>query len=63
LWAEFSWEVETEYKLRLQVAGTRLRGWVDGKISFDVEDKDRPLLGGGVAYVVEEGHVMSQAMI
>jgi hypothetical protein len=40
--ADFAWEVETEYTLRLQVMGTRLQDWVDGKISFDVEDKDRP---------------------
>ena len=32
------------------------------EIFFDIEDEARPLLGGGVAYVVEEGHLSSQAM-
>ena len=29
---------------------------------FDVEDNDRPLTGGGVGFVVEEGRIMSDAM-
>ena len=60
--ANFEWQVNQEYKLRLQVEGSRVLGWVNEQLLFDVEDEMRPLLGGGVAYVVEEGHLSSQAM-
>lgn len=38
-------------------------GRVNVEQFFGVEDEARPLLGGNVAYVVEEGHLSSQAMI
>jgi hypothetical protein len=56
------WEVETDYALRLQVEGSKLRGWVDDQLFFEVEDVYNPLQGGGVAFVLEEGHMMSEAM-
>ncbi len=45
-----------------QVEGSRVLGWVNEQLLFNVEDEMQPLLGGGVAYVVEEGHLSSQAM-
>ena len=45
-----------------QVEGSRVLGWVNEQLLFNVEDELQPLLGGGVAYVVEEGHLSSQAM-
>lgn len=60
---EFAWETDRPYALRLQAAGTRLRGWVDEQLMFDVRDEEQPLLGGGVALVCEEGHMMSDAVV
>ena len=45
-----------------QIKGSRVLGWVNEELLFDVQDEAQPLLGGGVAYVVEEGHISSQAM-
>jgi ADP-ribosylglycohydrolase len=58
-----AWEVEKPYDLRLMVTGTRLRGWVDSRLLFDVIDAERPLEGGGVALVLEEGHMMCEAIV
>ncbi|NIM96013.1 MAG: ADP-ribosylglycohydrolase family protein [Anaerolineales bacterium] len=60
---EFQWEMEKRYALRLEVEGNHLRGWVDGELMLEAEDKERPLLCGAAAYVVEEGHMMSEAML
>jgi ADP-ribosylglycohydrolase len=58
----FPWQADQPYNLRLQVDGARIRGWVDGKILFDVDDSQDPLLGGAAAFVLEEGHLSSQVM-
>jgi hypothetical protein len=59
---DFPWEQDTDYLLCLQVQETRLRVWVGGHLLFDVEDKDNSLDGGGAAFVLEAGHIMSQAL-
>jgi hypothetical protein len=51
----FRWDFDATYTLKLEVAGTRLRGWVDDLLLFDVEDPDGVLGGGGVALLCEEG--------
>jgi ADP-ribosylglycohydrolase len=58
----FEWEILMSYTLKLQVSGNRIKGWVDDQLCFDVVDEASPLLGGGVAYVVDVGHISSQAM-
>lgn len=58
----FEWEVYQSYSLRLQVSGTRIIAWVNGQRLFDVIDDCDPLLSGGVAYVVDTGHIGSHAM-
>jgi len=60
---DFPWQVGQGYALRLQAEGTELRAWIDGELLFTVQDKDRPLTGGAAAFVVEEGHMMSQSML
>jgi hypothetical protein len=57
--ADLAWEAWKGYELILQVEGVRLRAWVDGRLFFDIEDKDRPLEGGAVALICEEGHMMA----
>ena len=60
---EFEWENHSSYTLKMQVSGDRIKAWVDDQLQFDIVDEDKPLLGGGVAYVVDQGHIGSQAMI
>ena len=50
------------YALSLQAVGTHLRAVVDGAVLFDVEDTDRPLTGGGVALICQEGRMSTDAV-
>jgi hypothetical protein len=59
---DFAWQPERNYALRLDVQGSRLTGWIDGQIVFEVEDTDRPLLGGAFALVVTEGCMATEAV-
>lgn len=58
----FAWEVWQTYEMALEANGRRLRGWIAGRLLFDIEDGSRPLTGGGVALVVKEGHLMTSAI-
>jgi hypothetical protein len=63
----FSWEFGETHELSLEVVGARqggvrLRAWIDGRQLFEVEDIDRPLAGGGVALVCEEGRTATEAV-
>ena len=60
--ADLSWQFDLTYELRLRVQGNRLRASIDGEGIFDVEDKDRPLTGGAVALVCEEGRAESESV-
>jgi hypothetical protein len=60
--ANFPWEHLRPVDLALEVTGAHLRAWADGQLLFDLEDPSEPLLEGGVAFVVEEGHLMAQAI-
>jgi ADP-ribosylglycohydrolase len=53
----FDWHPARSYCLQLQVERSRLRGWVDNTPLFEVEDRDEPLTSGGVALLIQEGHV------
>lgn len=59
---DYPWRFRSSYKLSLQVVGTRLQGWVNDELLFDVEDRDRPLTGGGIALICEEGRMASDAV-
>jgi len=54
---EFTWDLGRQYILRLSVDGDKIEGWMDGELIFSVVDSDRPLLGGGIGLLVEEGRV------
>jgi len=56
---DFAWDLWKEYTLSLEVKGSRLRGWIDDQLYFDVEDADSLMSGGGIALVVEEGHLQT----
>jgi len=58
----FPWAFGERHQLGLEVVGSRLRAWIDGHELFDVHDVDRPLTGGGVALVCEEGRTATDAV-
>ncbi|HLV81081.1 MAG TPA: hypothetical protein VKT32_12405, partial [Chthonomonadaceae bacterium] len=58
----FSWDLDTAYALSLQVKGSALQGWIDGKLFFDLPDADQPLTGGAVALVCEEGRIAADTV-
>jgi ADP-ribosylglycohydrolase len=60
--ADFAWEWDKGYNLALQVEGNRLQGWIGGRQVFDIEDRDQPLLAGGVALVCRDGTIMTDAV-
>ena len=60
--ADFPWELGKTYELSLRVKDNALEAGIDGTALFQVEDVDRPLTGGGVALVCEEGRTATQAV-
>lgn len=58
----FQWSAFETHHLALEVAGSRVRGWIDGEAILVADDNDRPLTGGGVGLVVEEGCLGSGAV-
>jgi hypothetical protein len=55
--APFKWELDVDYNFALQVNGNRMVASIDGQTLFEVEDTQRPLDGGGIALVCEEGYI------
>jgi ADP-ribosylglycohydrolase len=60
--ATFAWESWKPYAIALEVHGSHLRAWVEGKLVFDLVDKNHPLTSGGIALVVEEGQLLTDAI-
>ncbi len=60
--ADFTFEQERSYDLRLEVRGARLRAWVDGRALWDIADTDRPLAGGAVGLICEEGRISTDTV-
>ena len=58
----FDWAIWHPYTLALAVAGPRLRAYIDHQCVFDLVDPQLPLLCGGIALVVNEGHMASHAV-
>src|SRR4030095_8721065 len=53
----FKWEFGRSYSLEMTVKGNQIMASVDGVLSFNIEDADRPLFSGGIALVCEEGRI------
>jgi hypothetical protein len=58
----FAWELDKPYRLTLTVKGDRITGEIDGQQVADVRDEDDPLESGGVALIVTEGTIGSEAV-
>ena len=46
----------------MQISGNRIKAWIDDQLQFEVLDGEKPLFSGGVAYIVDQGHISSMAM-
>jgi hypothetical protein len=55
----FAWEIDRDYDLELTVAGNRIRASIDGQLVLDATDDDRPLKGGGIGLVAQDGTLVS----
>jgi hypothetical protein len=60
--ADFPWAYGQTYNFTLKVRGRRIHGEIDGQLLLTADDNERPLMGGGVAFVVEEGRIASEAV-
>jgi ADP-ribosylglycohydrolase len=54
---DFEWEIWKPYQMRLEARGNHLRAWINDKLIIQVEDLKEPLTGGGIALVVDRGHL------
>ncbi|HXV41963.1 MAG TPA: ADP-ribosylglycohydrolase family protein, partial [Anaerolineae bacterium] len=59
---EFPWRFGETYEFHLQVKGQQLSAGIDGQTLFTVQDTARPLTGGGIALVCEEGRMATEAV-
>jgi ADP-ribosylglycohydrolase len=59
---DYAWDVYQNYTLKLQLSGNEIKAFINEQLYFDVIDDREPLTGGGVAFIVETGHISSQAM-
>lgn len=57
---QLDWSLDTAYRLRLQVEGSRLRAWLADTLCFDLHDD--LLRNGGIALVCEEGRITTDAV-
>ena len=53
----FPWEFGRPYRLQMTVKRNQIMASVDGVLSFNIEDADRPLFSGGIALVCDEGRI------
>ena len=58
----FSWKPWKNVKLKLEVSGTRLRGYINRRLCFDVADDYSPLLSGAAGFLVDQGQIITPGM-
>ena len=58
----FTWDADGTYELSIEVRGNTIIGFVDGKEMLRAVDKENTLTGGGVALVIEEGHLKTNGV-
>ncbi len=59
---EFAWEFGETHDFALRMTGSQIVAEIDGQVIFSLSDDADPLHGGGIALVVEEGRIMSEAV-
>jgi hypothetical protein len=58
----FPWRFGETYEFHLQVKGQQLSAGIDGQTLFTIQDTVRPLTGGGIALVCEEGRMVTESV-
>jgi ADP-ribosylglycohydrolase len=51
----FDWKYFETYDLCIKFNGPNIRGYIDQKLIFDIQDSGHPLLHGGIGLLCEEG--------
>jgi hypothetical protein len=59
---EFAWDLGQPYDLQIAVRGNRISASVNGAVWFEAADENRPLTGGGIALLCEEGRIGTDAV-
>jgi len=59
---DFAWEFRKVVVFRMEVKGIRIRGWIDGREIFDVNDPVDGLTRGGIGFVITEGGIKAQCL-
>ena len=59
---EIDWDGTSPLPIRLQIAENELQGWVDDKCVIKAVDSENMLTSGGIALVIEEGCVITNAI-
>jgi hypothetical protein len=60
--ADFDWQFGETRTLRLEVTGTHLQAWIDDKKIFEINDDNRPLTGGAIALICEQGRTATRTV-
>jgi ADP-ribosylglycohydrolase len=61
--APFDWQSWESYDLALGVQGDRFKGWVNGDLVLEFVDAKTPLTSGAIGLAVEEGFLMTDAVV
>lgn len=56
------WQLWQPIELSLEVKGSHLQAWVAEKQVFDLKDPNTPLTEGAIGLVLEEGHMIAEAV-
>ena len=59
---EFVWEFGQPYHFQITVMDNRIAAFLAGALLFEITDDNRPLTGGGIALVCEEGRIGTDAV-
>jgi ADP-ribosylglycohydrolase len=59
---EFFWEFGRPYDLQITAMGNQISASVDRALLFEIMDENRPLTGGGIALLCEEGRIGTEAV-
>jgi ADP-ribosylglycohydrolase len=58
----FEWHFGESHEFALELDGSTVRAFVDGRLEFDLDDSDSTLRAGGVGLVVAEGRLDADAI-
>jgi hypothetical protein len=59
---DYAWDFDTPYQIALEICGSQLRAWINQALIFDLDDKEQPFGGGGVALICENGCLSTDAV-